>query len=82
VWRSSSNWFALQGLVKGTNCSTIGRAQLEWWQADADGEYVDSLRATLYTNAKGQYKYETEAPGLYVMLCRLAIHMTPLAGIG
>jgi protocatechuate 3,4-dioxygenase beta subunit len=56
----------LQGLVKGTNCSTIGRAKLEWWQADADGEYVDRLRATLYTNAKGQYKYETEAPGLYV----------------
>lgn len=39
---------------------------LEWWQADGEGEYVDRLRATIYTNAKGQYKYETEPPGLYV----------------
>lgn len=57
-------------LVSGTvrsarDCAPLAGARLEWWSADADGEYRDDLRATQVTRADGAFRYETVMPGRY-----------------
>jgi protocatechuate 3,4-dioxygenase beta subunit len=60
-----------QGLVvSGTvrsarGCGPLPGALLEWWSADARGEYQDELRATQHTGTDGTFRYETAAPGRY-----------------
>jgi protocatechuate 3,4-dioxygenase beta subunit len=60
-----------QGLVvRGTvrsakGCTPVPGARLEWWSADARGEYRDELRATQRSGPDGAFSYETVAPGRY-----------------
>ena len=58
----------ITGVVLNTNCQGISNAKLDWWHADADGEYDNSgyrLRGHQFTDASGAYKLETIATGRY-----------------
>lgn len=58
----------ISGYVYDTNCKPIANAWLDFWQADANGNYDNSgftLRGHQYTDASGHYQLTTVVPGLY-----------------
>ncbi|HEY3066568.1 MAG TPA: intradiol ring-cleavage dioxygenase [Methylomirabilota bacterium] len=58
--------FVVTGAVRSANgCQALAAARLEWWSADARGDYNDEHRATQRTDAEGRFRYETDFPGKY-----------------
>lgn len=58
----------LVGYVLDQSCQPLPNAWLDFWQADADGEYDNAgyrLRGHQFTDAQGRYYLETILPGLY-----------------
>jgi protocatechuate 3,4-dioxygenase beta subunit len=58
----------LTGRVVTRSCTPVTRALLDFWQADANGEYDNAgyrLRGHLFTDAQGSYRLETVVPGQY-----------------
>ena len=58
----------LVGYVLDQNCQPLPHAWLDFWQADANGEYDNEgyrLRGHQFTDAQGRYYLETILPGLY-----------------
>ncbi len=58
----------LSGYVLTPDCSPAAHALLDFWQANADGQYDNSgyaLRGHQYTDASGHYQLTTIVPGLY-----------------
>jgi protocatechuate 3,4-dioxygenase beta subunit len=58
----------LVGYVLDQNCQPLPNAWMDFWQADANGEYDNAgyrLRGHQFTDAQGRYYLETILPGLY-----------------
>lgn len=58
----------ISGYVLSTDCQPIPGARVDFWQADADGEYDNAgymLRGNQTTDANGRYTLETIVPGVY-----------------
>jgi protocatechuate 3,4-dioxygenase beta subunit len=58
----------LEGLVRSTQCQPIHNALVDFWQADANGDYDNSgfrLRGHQFTDAVRKYRLETIVPGVY-----------------
>ena len=58
----------LVGYVLDQNCQPLANAWLDFWQADANGDYDNAgyrLRGHQFTDAQGRYYLETILPGLY-----------------
>lgn len=58
----------LVGYVLDQDCQPLPNAWLDFWQADASGEYDNAgyrLRGRQFTDAQGRYYLETILPGLY-----------------
>jgi protocatechuate 3,4-dioxygenase beta subunit len=58
----------LTGAVLTTSCQPVGRALLDVWHADPDGEYDNEgyrLRGHFFTDEQGAYRLETVEPGNY-----------------
>ena len=58
----------LVGYVLDQNCNPLPDAWLDFWQADANGEYDNAgyrLRGHQFTDAQGRYYLETVLPGIY-----------------
>jgi len=58
----------LVGYVLDENCQPLPNAWLDFWQADANGEYDNAgyrLRGHQFTDDQGRYYLETILPGLY-----------------
>lgn len=58
----------LVGYVLDQNCQPLPNAWLDFWQADANGEYDNAgyrLRGHQFTDSQGRYHLETVLPGLY-----------------
>jgi protocatechuate 3,4-dioxygenase beta subunit len=58
----------IAGRVLTTGCRPVRRALLDFWQADAAGEYDNegfTLRGHQFTDARGRFSLETVVPGLY-----------------
>ncbi len=56
------------GYVYDTNCKPVANAWLDFWQADANGNYDNqgyTLRGHQYTDANGRFQLTTVVPGLY-----------------
>jgi protocatechuate 3,4-dioxygenase beta subunit len=56
------------GYVYDTNCQPVANAWLDFWQADANGNYDNSgytLRGHQYTDENGRFQLTTVVPGLY-----------------
>ena len=63
-----STRLTLVGYVLDQNCQPLSNALLDFWQADAQGEYDNSayrLRGHQFTDAQGRYYLETILPGIY-----------------
>ena len=56
----------VQGRILNTACEPVAGAKIAHWQANNAGVYVDSLRAFLYSDAKGGYRFNTEWPAAFV----------------
>ena len=64
----SGTRLVLVGYVLDQNCQPLPNAWLDFWQADAMGEYDNSgyrLRGHQFTDAQGRYYLVTILPGLY-----------------
>lgn len=46
------------------DCKPVANAKVAHWQAGEDGTYQDRLRAYLFTDAEGNYQFETEWPNI------------------
>jgi protocatechuate 3,4-dioxygenase beta subunit len=58
----------LSGSVLDENCQPVAGALLDFWQANADGQYDNlgyTLRGHQYSDAAGHYQLTTVVPGLY-----------------
>jgi protocatechuate 3,4-dioxygenase beta subunit len=58
----------LVGYVLDQNCKPMPNAWLDFWQADANGEYDNTgyrLRGHQFTDSQGRFYLETILPGLY-----------------
>ncbi len=58
----------LTGYVYNTDCQPVANAWLDFWQADANGNYDNSgyiLRGHQFTDANGRYQLTTVVPGIY-----------------
>lgn len=58
----------LTGLVLATDCTPISVALVDFWHADAAGQYDNEgfrLRGHQFADAQGRYRLETIEPGLY-----------------
>src|SRR5262245_27330807 len=58
----------VEGTVLTTDCKPIPRALVDFWQADARGEYDNNgfrLRGHQFTDDAGRYRLETIVPGIY-----------------
>jgi protocatechuate 3,4-dioxygenase beta subunit len=56
------------GYVYDTNCQPVANAWLDFWQADANGNYDNSgytLRGHQFTDENGRFQLTTVVPGLY-----------------
>src|SRR5687767_13227467 len=56
------------GRVLDTACRPVDRALLDFWQADAGGEYDNSgfgFRGHQFTDSRGRFSLVTVVPGLY-----------------
>jgi protocatechuate 3,4-dioxygenase beta subunit len=65
---ASGTRLLLTGTVMTTGCKPVGRALVDFWQADASGAYDNAgytFRGHQYTDADGRYRLETVVPGLY-----------------
>jgi protocatechuate 3,4-dioxygenase beta subunit len=58
----------LVGLVLSRACKPLAGALLDFWQADAKGQYDNSgfhLRGHQFTDAEGRYRLRSIVPGIY-----------------
>jgi protocatechuate 3,4-dioxygenase beta subunit len=58
----------LTGRVLSTDCQPVAGALLDFWQADAGGDYDNAgfhLRGHQFADADGRYRLLTVVPGLY-----------------
>ncbi|HEY4690756.1 MAG TPA: hypothetical protein VIK33_15680 [Anaerolineae bacterium] len=56
----------LSGVVRSSaGCSPIAGAQIEFWLAGSNGQYDDDHRATLFADAFGAYRFESNFPPPY-----------------
>ena len=56
------------GYVLDQNCQPLSNAWLDFWQADASGEYDNAgytMRGHQFTDSQGRYYLDTIFPGLY-----------------
>jgi Dioxygenase len=64
----SGERLTVAGTVLATDCRPLRRALLDFWQADADGQYDNQgyrLRGHQFTDADGRFTLETVVPGQY-----------------
>lgn len=58
--------YVLKGTVRSSvDCGNISGARIEVWHAGPDGEYSDTYRATLFSDAFGRYRLQTDRPPRY-----------------
>jgi protocatechuate 3,4-dioxygenase beta subunit len=58
----------VEGTVLTTDCKPVPRALLDFWQADARGEYDNAgyrLRGHQFADDAGRYRLESVVPGIY-----------------
>ncbi len=63
---SVGSGYVLSGAVLAADgCRPIGNARIEFWLANAEGEYDDAHRATVLAGQRGGYRFESNVPVSY-----------------
>ena len=58
--------YIMNGIVKSSrDCSPIKRARIEFWLVNPWGSYDDEHRATVFSDATGSYRFESNVPKPY-----------------
>jgi protocatechuate 3,4-dioxygenase beta subunit len=58
--------YVLSGTVlSSSGCDAIPGAKIEFWLAGPQGRYSDEYRATVFSDTEGQYRFESDYPGIY-----------------
>jgi protocatechuate 3,4-dioxygenase beta subunit len=74
----------LSGRVLDTTCKAVPNAVVDFWQADAAGNYDNNgfdLRGKVTTDANGRYTVTTVVPGLYTgRTAHIHVKVTPPNG--
>jgi len=66
VRSSVGKGYVLDGVVRSSkDCAAIRGAQIEFWLTGPDGQYDDSHRATVYSDDKGAFRFESNYPKPY-----------------
>ncbi len=66
VRSSVGKGYILSGTVRSSrDCSVIKGARIEFWLTGPEGQYDDRYRATVFTDSKGAYQFESNAPKPY-----------------
>jgi protocatechuate 3,4-dioxygenase beta subunit len=67
--RSRAEKLVLSGVVRLTDCKPLAGVPLDFWHADANGEYDNAgygYRGVVRTDAQGRYTLETNLPPPYM----------------
>ena len=51
-------------ILSATDCSPIANAKVAHWQGGENGRYQDRLRAYMFADENGHFKFETEWPNM------------------
>jgi len=51
-------------VLAAPDCTPVPAAKVAHWQAGEQGKYVDRLRAYLFSDKNGHYRFQTEWPNL------------------
>jgi protocatechuate 3,4-dioxygenase beta subunit len=66
VRSSVGEGYQLTGMVMSSaDCTPISKAVIELWLTGPDGSYDDDHRATIFSSASGQYRFESNFPPGY-----------------
>lgn len=80
----SGTQITITGYVLDAQCQPLPGARVDFWQADAGGQYDNqgyTLRGYQVTDAEGRYRLETVIPGLYPGRTRhIHVKVTPPSG--
>ena len=58
--------YILDGVVRSSkDCAAIRDARIEFWLTGPDGHYDDNHRATVYSDDKGAFRFESNYPKPY-----------------
>jgi len=58
--------YIMTGMVKSSrDCSVIKGARIEFWLVNPEGTYDDEHRATVFSDAAGSYRFESNMPKPY-----------------
>ncbi len=58
--------YVLLGMVRSSKeCAPVPKATIEFWLAGPDGKYDDAHRATVFSDASGVYRFESNVPKPY-----------------
>lgn len=61
------NGYVLSGQVRSvTGCQPLPSSRIEFWLVNPEGQYDDAHRATVYSDSKGYYRFESNRPTDYV----------------
>jgi protocatechuate 3,4-dioxygenase beta subunit len=66
--KSKAEKLVLSGVVSGADCRPLANLALDFWHADANGEYDNAgyrYRGLVRTDAQGRYRLETNLPPPY-----------------
>jgi protocatechuate 3,4-dioxygenase beta subunit len=64
--RRTGEGLAVRGVARSTReCTALPGAKIEWWSANATGEYDALHRATQITARDGRFRYTTDMPAKY-----------------
>ena len=53
-------------ILSARDCKPIADARISHWQAGENGQYQDRLRAYLFSDKKGSYRFSTEWPAAMI----------------
>ncbi len=66
VREATGKGLVVRGVVRSAaTCEALKGARVEWWQANAKGDYDDAHRGSLMTGDGGAYRFETDSPPPY-----------------
>ena len=51
-------------ILAAPNCTPVSNAKIAHWQGGEKGRYVDYLRAYMFSDKEGKFKFETEWPNM------------------
>ena len=66
---SKAEKLLLSGVVRSADCKPLAGVKLDFWQADAQGDYDNQgyrYRGVVSTDAEGRYRLETNLPPPYM----------------